>query len=313
MYDDAIAAGITAAYGEETTSDIFSLFLGNLPPHKEATLLLKLVGELAFETDTGAGRFTLPTVLKSRYTPAGSTDPLAGVSGGPDQVKHGTISAADHFSLDVLGAGAVASITSPTNNINVREVDDAIKVSLADSGPLVSDLVVLVHYKEPYTPRVTVEEKQESSSLFLNSTGVMLDFFPKFEDLQANCEFVFVVDRSGSMAGHYISSARETMILFLTSIPPGCYFNIIGFGSNYSNLFPRSVPYNQTNLERALGHVRGVQADMGGTQLLSPLQFVFGQPLLPGLPRQVFVITDGAVSNTEACVSAVRDNVHVAR
>ena len=56
-----------------------------------------------------------------------------------------------------------------------------------------------------------------------------------------------------------------------------------------------------------------MQANLGGTELLQPLNFVFGQKLLPGLPRQVFVLTDGSVSNTQACIDETKKNSHVAR
>ena len=43
---------------------------------------------------------------------------------------------------------------------------------------------------------------------------------------------------AGSMGGSQIIAAQETLMLFLKSLPPGCYFNIVGFGSTYDLLFP---------------------------------------------------------------------------
>ena len=77
MYDDALASGLTAALGEEKSGDIFSLALGNLPPQADAELRLKMVSELPLEAGSEAVRFSLPSVLKQRYTPAGSSDPPA--------------------------------------------------------------------------------------------------------------------------------------------------------------------------------------------------------------------------------------------
>ena len=70
MYDDAIASGLSAAYAEEKSGDIFSLSLGNLPSGSEAEISIRMVGELPIEAD-GQVRFTLPSVLKPRYS-AGS-------------------------------------------------------------------------------------------------------------------------------------------------------------------------------------------------------------------------------------------------
>ena len=311
MYDDALASGLTAALGEEKSGDIFSLALGNLPPQADAELQLKMVSELPLEAGSEAVRFSLPSVLKQRYTPAGSSDPLQPVSSAPGdslQVKESMAPAVNQFQLIVREKERVSSVTSPTHTVEVKEKEQEMEVTLQSAGPLDKDLVVLVTYKDPHQPWAVVEEGVEGSNSLMASTAVMVDFFPKFEATQSACEYIFLVDRSGSMHGTYINSARDTLILFLKSIPPGCYFNIIGFGSQYSPLFPSSVPYNQANLDVAVSHSQSMQADLGGTELKPPLEFIFKQKVLPGLPRQVMVLTDGSVSNTQDCISLVKKN-----
>ena len=315
-YDDAIASGFSAALAEEKSGDIFSITLGNLPPKAEAELRLKLAGELPIDAEGGV-RFTLPSVLKPRYTPQGSSDPLAQVEdGGTGQVQRGTAPAVFGFDLEVAGADGVSNVTSPTHDIRTETREGRVHVSLSKSGPLDKDLVVLVHYSDPHQPRAVTEPgraKSGAAESWMSNPAVMLNFFPKFSTARAACEFIFVVDRSGSMSGGYIKSASETLVLFLKSIPPGCHFNIIGFGSHYQSLFPKSVPYDQKNLDTAVRHAETLQADLGGTELLSPLRHIFGLPSLSGLPRQVFVLTDGSVSNTGACIDEVKKNVKHAR
>ena len=85
----------------------------------------------------------------------------------------------------------------------------------------------------------------------------------------------------------------------------GC---ILSPSFTYSPLFPSSVPYNQANLDVAVSHSQSMQADLGGTELKPPLEFIFKQKVLPGLPRQVMVLTDGSVSNTQDCISLVKKN-----
>ena len=43
---------------------------------------------------------------------------------------------------------------------------------------------------------------------------------------------------TGSMRGDRIQSAQAALLVFLKSLPPGCYFNIVGFGSTFALLFP---------------------------------------------------------------------------
>jgi len=58
------------------------------------------------------------------------------------------------------------------------------------------------------------------------------------------CEYVFLLDRSGSMTGGRIRLAVEALKLFIHSLPEGCYFNVVSYGSSFKLLYPRSVLYN---------------------------------------------------------------------
>ena len=315
QYDDAIASGLSAALAEEKSGDIFSVALGNLPPGKEAQIQLQLVGELSIDAEGGA-RFSLPSTLKPRYTPAGSTDPLASFPTGKEQqVKSGSVSTVSWFYMTVEEAEAIAKVTSPTHSIKVTPKADVdqLHVHLSEEKELGSDLVILLTMKEPHTPKAMLEKGVEKKGKFMSSPGVMLNFLPNFAEVEAACEFIFLVDRSGSMRGAYIQSARETLMLFLKSIPEGNYFNIIGFGSSYRTLFPNTVPYDEKHLEKALKHAQEMEADLGGTELLSPLQYIFGTKPRSGYLRQVFVLTDGSVSNTNACIQQMRSNAKNAR
>jgi len=43
------------------------------------------------------------------------------------------------------------------------------------------------------------------------------------------------------MAGSRMNSVKETLQIFLRSIPEGTLFNIIGFGTNTESLFPQQI------------------------------------------------------------------------
>lgn len=271
---------------------------------------LKLVGEIPIDAE-GTVRFALPAVLKPRYTPLGSVNPLAQV----DSATQGEAPAVHTFEMVVRKEG-VAGITSPTHAISDKEDGDSIRIALAekDAKPLDKDLIILVKRTSPHLPSAVCELGNPSFSLlsFMGTPAVMFSFFPEFESNRAACEVIFLVDRSGSMES-CIESARETLVLFLKSLPPGCVFNIIGFGSSFFPLFPKAVTYSQENLDVAVRHAENMEADLGGTELLGPLQHIFYQPLSPGLPRQVFVLTDGSVSNTQACISEATKNAATSR
>ena len=126
-------------------------------------------------------------------------------------------------------------------------------------------------------------------------------------------EFVFVIDCSGSMSGTNIQSAADTLITCIKSLPNDCYFNVVAFGSTFRQLFHKSAEYSKKSVERAVQFANQLQASLGGTELLAPLRWIFKSPRCNGLPCQVFIITDGGVTNTQTVLHTVRKNRHQAR
>uniref|UniRef100_A0A3Q1G1J9 von Willebrand factor A domain containing 5A n=1 Tax=Acanthochromis polyacanthus TaxID=80966 RepID=A0A3Q1G1J9_9TELE len=131
---------------------------------------------------------------------------------------------------------------------------------------------------------------------------VMVSLYPEFSQSVmssvASCgEFVFLMDRSGSMKRKInnkernktrINSARDTLLLLLKSLPMGCFFNIYSFGSKYQHIFPQSVEYNQKTMKQALKKIERMEADLGGTEILKPLKHIYSQRCIPNQPRQVY-------------------------
>jgi uncharacterized protein with von Willebrand factor type A (vWA) domain len=70
-------------------------------------------------------------------------------------------------------------------------------------------------------------------------------------DTAAN-EFIFVLDRSGSMDGVRIRQAKVALLIFLKSLPPGSYFNVVSFGSGFEQLFNYSKPYEDNIVRNAI-------------------------------------------------------------
>lgn len=246
-YDDAISSGQSAFLVEESdeSSDIFQISVGNLPPKREALLQLHFVTELSVENE-GRVVFVLPTVLNPRYSPANSASSLSA------QIPR--VSTVDSpysfkFEMKVKAISAIVEISSTSNTLKV-EVDEIDKtqatVSLAEAHNLTQDIVVHILAQEPFKPQAIVEngikiEGREDQQGFMANPVVMLNFFPEFKNPESSevGEFVFVIDRSGSMGGSRMNGAKTTLLLFLKSLPDGCFFNVVGFGSSFTKLFKK--------------------------------------------------------------------------
>lgn len=91
--------------------------------------------------------------------------------------------------------------------------------------------------------------------------AMQLTLVPKFELPPAPTqEYIFIVDRSGSMSGDRIKTARSTLNILLRMLPnpsngtgEKTKFNIWSFGSHADSMFPwKSQEYNATTLDVAV-------------------------------------------------------------
>merc|ERR1711963_1205678 len=60
--------------------------------------------------------------------------------------------------------------------------------------------------------------------------------------------------------------------------------------------------------EKAKAHVEKMEANYGGTEIHAPLKSIFSQSTIQGYARQIFLLTDGAVSNDNQIIKLVRSN-----
>ncbi|KAL3888742.1 hypothetical protein ACJMK2_001102 [Sinanodonta woodiana] len=312
IYDDAMASGHTAMLlqEDESAGDIFRCKLGNLPSKAEAKICTGFATELDLEAD-GKVKFTLPTILNPRYSPdLGRLKPL-------EKTTYATAAAIPYklsFQLKVRGPQKIKSVQGPKDKLNVEYLEDqrVAKVTLAEEFKFDHDLSVLVEYESCSIPQIVLEKGNPHSVGLLKEDVLMVNFFlePPAQIPRTNQgEFIFIIDRSGSMGGEKIQSAKETLLLFLKSLPVNCYFNVIGFGSNFESLFQEgSQKYNEENLKKAEELQKQMDADMGGTEILQPLEHVFKQKLIENYPRQLFVLTDGEVSNTAEVLKIAGSN-----
>ncbi|KAM7405206.1 hypothetical protein PAMP_012486 [Pampus punctatissimus] len=229
----------------------------------------------------------------------------------------------------------------------------SVVITLADKYTYDCPVKILIYPSEPHLPHVLIENgdmtqedydeylhgrsdfikatKKDSSNEkkvdiihrrlhkdILHNPVVMLNFCPDLKSISSDLrkvhgEFVFLIDRSGSMSGVNINCVKDAMVVILKSLVPGCLFNIIGFGSAFKSLFTTSQNYEEEALALACEYVRKIRADMGGTNILAPLNWILRQPMFSGHPRLLFLLTDGAVSNTGRVIELVRSNARYIR
>uniref|UniRef100_A0A8C5U2Q1 von Willebrand factor A domain containing 5B1 n=1 Tax=Malurus cyaneus samueli TaxID=2593467 RepID=A0A8C5U2Q1_9PASS len=224
----------------------------------------------------------------------------------------------------------------------------SIVITLANKHTFDRPVEILIHPSEPHMPHVLMEEGDmtpaeyerhlKGKNDFIKGTKkdpsakkkmeiirkrlnkdiphhpvIMLNFCPDLRTVQpglrkAQGEFIFLVDRSRSMSDVNMDRAKDALLVILKSLMPACLFNVIGFGSTFKTLFPASQAYGEESLTIACRSIRRIRADMGSTNLLSPLKWLIRQPIHRGHPRLLFLLMGGAVSNTGKVLELLRDH-----
>ncbi|XP_051873957.1 von Willebrand factor A domain-containing protein 5B1 isoform X2 [Pristis pectinata] len=147
---------------------------------------------------------------------------------------------------------------------------------------------------------------------------LMLNFCPDLHSIPTDFgnvtrEIIFLIDKSGSMSGINVGKIKEAMIVAIKSLPPGTLLNIIGLGSNVKTLFSSSRLCSDETLSLACEYIQRMGADMGSTNILSALSWIYKQPVHCGYPRQLFILTDASMSHAGKIIELVRKNASSAR
>ncbi|XP_069768799.1 von Willebrand factor A domain-containing protein 5A-like [Narcine bancroftii] len=163
-YDDAISSGQQAFLflEDESSSDIFTCCVGNLPPGQSASVSFSLVQELELEAE-GIVRFTLPTVLNPRYTPAGVEGPKILKVSGPKSSAPYTLSLDAEFHSP-LGISRVQSNCQVTPLEFLSPDKTSAKLSLVEPHSFDRDVELLIYYQNIHEPSAILEAGQESAA-----------------------------------------------------------------------------------------------------------------------------------------------------
>ncbi len=305
LYDEAMAQGHGAFLLDQERTNIFTASVGNLDPGDAAEIELRLITVLHIADDRI--RFTLPTTVSPRYAPPGS-DPV-----DLDRISPPVASDVPYrisIAVEIAGADRISGVRSPSHEIVQERRGDEIHIALrGEITGLDRDFVLETDLAEPYRPAAFAAKEEDGTRT------LMVRFFPEFDrPVRADArEVIFLLDCSGSMQGSSIDQARRALELCLRTLMQGDTFNIVRFGSTAEFLYDVPKDYSEKTLAGAVQYLRGIDADLGGTEILSPLQEILNRPVDPERTRQIVLLTDGEVANEQEVFDLARSHRGEAR
>jgi Ca-activated chloride channel family protein len=343
-YDSAVREGRRASIAEEERPGVFTMRVGNLLPGERVTVRLVMTGPLPW--DDGEATFRFPLVVAPRYIPGAPLDgePVgAGTEPDTDAVPD-----ASRISPPVLLPG----FPNP--------VDLSIKVRIdpagLDIGPVRSSLHAVVEEDHDGVRVVRVEPGERANRDFVlrirTGDGAVATAVAAAEDAEGGegtfaltllppagadavhpRDVVFVLDRSGSMAGWKMVAARRAVARMVDSLTPRDRFLVLAFdnlietppGAEGSGGLKPSPPVDRgTGLQAAGDHARFLAVDYlsrlearGGTEMAAPLARALDlfteptsepRPLIPEPPnREGSPAPEGTVPAVHTPLGGPRD------
>ena len=334
VYSDSIAQGKGSYLLEQSGSELVTLYVGNLPEDHDCKVVLTYLSNISIAEDTI--RLAIPLTvaprcipLKDLYNKESSGKKIKGLSYGSEDLYRTDIKCNIKTS-----SCQILKVHSLHHKVNFNRINSAhVDVSLLQErhkDPLAVDFVLEISLAkmDEYPMVINIEGGvSKDSNNQDNYTGVMMSFNPKFYVSQfmeqikrlqetnpkkrepENVEIIFIVDESGSMSGAPITRVKQALQIFLKSLKlEKTWFNIISFGSSYRSLYKHSCLYTESTMTGAMYYVdTRIKADMGGTEIMAPLQHCVFNTALPQKCRKraVILLTDGEVSNTDEIINAV--------
>ncbi|XP_072047176.1 protein mono-ADP-ribosyltransferase PARP4-like [Amphiura filiformis] len=280
--------------------NVFSVSVGNLPP--DANVLIKIMYVTELNVEGGKLAFALlGSVAPWKRKQIKSKDELESDVAAAIHVDASTHSREESLQVSLQMASAIRSIESPTHSIKMKYQDTHGCVKLSDGAGLGDSFQLLIGLAEIHSPRLWLETDPERTR-----QAVMLVFYPDFvTHVIRDPEIILMVDLSNSMQGNNLREAKTLSQLILRQLPAACTFNVIIFGTEYEELFPSSRTKARSTLDKALEFIQKAEANRGSTEAWNPLHAYFLLKQGNTKPCNIFLVSDGHVSNETATLMAI--------
>ncbi len=324
IYEQARAEGKVASLLDQERPNIFTQSVANIEPGEEVDITIAYSETLDWKD--GEYQFDFPMVVGPRYMPGSPTGaPTTGWAPPTDQVPD-----ADRISPPVTPpetrAGHDISVTVhlsaglPIRRLDSRQHEVVVEYQNTEQSEAVIRLKSqrTLPNKDFVLVYETATERIEDALLtHTDERGRFFTFVlqpPKRVRTAAIVpkEIIFVIDKSGSMSGFPIETARQAMRLCIEGLHEQDTFNLMCFAGGVNFCFPKPMPNTEENLRHALAYLQSLEGS-GGTEMMKAIHACLEGQDDPERLRVVCFMTDGYVGNDMAIIDAVQKNAGTAR
>ena len=217
--------------------------------------------------------------------------------------------------ISIFRSAAITAVRCSTHSIETSVLSDNFVGVRHKAISSDNDMIVIIDSDSSSKPYALMEIHSTfgTAAVQLAFTPRALSLYqaeaaPSFDHDKSQIQLIFLMDCSGSMTGSSITTLRRTMHIILRSLDTRITFNLFKFGSSYDRLFGGAMQYDDTSLSLATEYINHLDATFGGTEIFVPLTDILLSAHNRHIPQQVFLLTDGQVTNVEELVRLVKSH-----
>jgi Ca-activated chloride channel family protein len=304
-FEVALVEGHTAGLVEQERANLFTLELGNIPPHAEVVAELTIDQSLGW-LDQGLWEWRFPTVVAPRYLGAG-----------------GRVADAERVSVDVsageLGIGTDVTLVirdatddggapeSPSHEITVVPGVSGFETRLRGAP----DRDVVIRWPAAgAAPGVDLATSRPASGRpGADAAYGLLTITPPRPESRSSAtarDLILLIDASGSMAGRPLAKARTLACALVESLAPADRLELIAFASRPQRWRRQAAPAIDAARREAIDWLTALRAE-GSTEMRDAIVEAL-RPLRKDAQRQVVLVTDGLIGfESEIIATITRD------
>lgn len=308
-YEEAVASGQRASLLEERRPNLFAIEIGNVQPNEAILTTIRYTERLKYSD--GRYEFVFPMGITPKYHAASESAQSASGTDAPvepDASQVGPVT----LELSVDAGVPLTALTSPSHEIDGTQ-DSANTAQVRFAQREIPNRDFTMHYEcaaEDLQAAVWLSDEGDTGAIAL------ITALPPRLDLSAEPdprEFIFVIDRSGSMQGAVFVQARNALKACLRALGEQDAFTILAFDDRLEWFAALVQAVSADSVAAADGWIDKLTA-RGGTEILGALKSALALPTDTSRARYVVFLTDGAVSDEERVlqeVSAARKNARI--
>lgn len=307
-YEQARSEGKLTGLIEQRRPNLFAVRLANVKAGETIQAVVRY--QQRVKLADGVYEFVFPMGITPKYDSPehpqegqGVHAPIAGVEDriGPVEIE-----------MAVDAGLAVEDPSSPSHPLQVNRIDER-RFQIRLAGEHIPDRDFVLRY--------TIRESSQVQAAGWTSGEAGKEYFlasllpPAVEhdsEAQPPREFIFVLDRSGSMTGEPIAQARNALRACLRTLHASDTFRILLFDNHLEWFQPEPSLVSQEAVDQADAYLARVQG-RGGTEIVRALEAVLTLPEDKERIRYVVFLTDGAVSAEARALEQIRSRLGRAR